>query len=233
MAQAVPPRDADDETERLIAELQARGIAYLSGGRDPQVAAQVAANPLPPVELICHLAGSQESRVRNALIALLLLHPDLADVVPDALARTDPATAEQIIVTALAALYLSHLWSTRLALALGFRPILPEGQWARFWRERGLPAPIEFHGELGLRALQEAERHRRGLPLNFLGDWQNQVDRLLAQGWASRRRDAVSSGEHRSSPASVQHEGQTDAERKRTEGSEEDRCLWRIGPDGA
>lgn len=211
MAQAVPPRDADDETERLIAELRARGIAYLSGGHDPQVAAQMAADPLPPVELIPRLAGSQESRVRNALIALLLLHPDLADVVPDALARADPATAEQIVVLALAALYLSHLWSTRLALALGFRPVLPEERWARFWRERGLPAPSEFHGELGLRALQEAERLRRGLPLNFLGDWQNQVDRLLAQEWATRHRSTASTGEHRFGTAPVQHEGPANA----------------------
>ena len=223
MAQAVPPRDADDETERLIAELRARGIAYLSGGHDPQVATQVAASPLPPAELLLRLAGSQESRVRNAFIALLLLHPDLAEVVPEALTQADPATAEQIVVLALAALYLSHLWSTRLALALGFRPVLPKEQWARFWHERGLPAPTEFHGELGLRALQEAERHRRGLPLNFMGDWQNQVDRLLAQGWASRRRDAVSAGEHRSSPAPMQREGQADAHKDAPEGEVEQR----------
>lgn len=223
MAQRREISAADDETERLIAELRARGIAYLSGGHDPQVASLVAANSLPPVELICRLAASQESRVRNALIALLLLHPDLADVVPDALAQADPATAEQIVVLALAALYLSHLWSTRLALALGFRPVLPEEQWARFWRERGLPAPTEFHGELGLRALQEAERLRRGLPLNFLGDWQNQVDRLLAQGWAARRRDAMSAGEPRSSPARVQHERQADAHEDAHEGEAEQR----------
>ncbi len=36
-------------------------------------------------------------------------------------------------------------------------------------------------------ALQEAERRRSGLPLNYIGDWQNQVDHLLRQEEAYHR----------------------------------------------
>jgi len=40
--------------------------------------------------------------------------------------------------------------------------------------------------------LQEAEQRRSGLPLNFIGDWQNQMDHLLIQEEAKHRYSSAS-----------------------------------------
>lgn len=55
------------------------------------------------------------------------------------------------------------------------------------WEERHLPASSQGYGLDGLLALQEYEQQRRGLPLNFRHNWQNQIDHLLAQEEAYQR----------------------------------------------
>lgn len=177
------------ETERLIAELRARGIMYLSGGYDPHVVAEVAAHPLSDAELLLRLADCVESRVRSATIALVLLHPRLADVAVEMARAADAEMAERLATLLLAALYLLHLWRTRLRLALGREPMLPEGQLAELWQSRDLPDPALFYGELGLRALEKVEQQRRGVPFRFRGDWEDQVLRLMKQEWRERQRE--------------------------------------------
>jgi hypothetical protein len=167
----------DEEPERLISELHAWGINYLAGSSH----SIDAKNRLPAVELVKRLAQCQFPRVRDASISLFLLHPDLADAVVEAYQRSESAVAEQIAVLTLATLYLQRRWSFRLAIALGHLPDFPEQQFAHLWRSRQLPPPACQHGAKGLLALQEAEQRRRGLPLNFIGDWQNQIDHLLRQ----------------------------------------------------
>jgi hypothetical protein len=179
---------AFDMTDRLLAELRALGIGYLSGGHDPAVVATVAADPLPPTDLLCALAACPEARVRDATIALLLLHPELAHAIPDALARSDPEARERLATLALAALYMVHLWYTRLNLALGTAPSLPEDVLASLWQQRNLPPPDELHGEWGLRCLEASEQKRLGVPFTFMSDWQNALDHLLTQEWMRRSR---------------------------------------------
>lgn len=173
-----------DETDRLIAELRARGIAYLSGGHDAAIVADVAAHPLPDGELLRRLAICEEPRVRNAVIALVLLHPALVETALREMAQSDDVeTAERLAVLLLAALYLLHLWRTRLRLALGREPELSEQFLEPLWQSRHLPNPTLYFGELGLRALEDAEQRRRGVPFRFLGDWQDQLDHLVDQEW--------------------------------------------------
>jgi hypothetical protein len=167
----------DDDPDRLIGELSAWGIHYLVSG-SPPVQMKV---HLPVVELIERLAQCEYPRVRDASISLFLLHPELADVVLKAYQSSEPAVAEQIAVLTLATLYLQRLWTFRLAMAFGSTPGFPEQRFANLWKSRQLPPPACQHGKLGLVALQEAEQLRRGLPLNFTGDWQNHIDHLLTQ----------------------------------------------------
>ncbi len=182
-------RSGEDDLARLIVELRRRGINYLSGGDDPNVVAAVAVDPLPDVALMQCLANCGESRVRHALIGLLLLHPELAHALPQTMSGVDTATAERIATLALAAWYMQHLWRARLALALGFEPRLPAEVLEPLRANRGLPAAEEFQGEWGLRVLQERERKQLGAPLNVIGDWQNHVDHVLRQEWAARQRE--------------------------------------------
>src|SRR5204862_5248369 len=82
-------------------------------------------------------------------------------------------------------LYLQQWWFFRLAFALGHLPAFPEAPFAFLWKERHLPSPFSRYGLQGLLALQEYQQQRYDLPLNFLDDWQNQIDHLLAQEEAS------------------------------------------------
>jgi hypothetical protein len=179
-----------DNPDRLIAELHTWGIDYLVGGSHP-VKAKV---HLPAVELIKHLAECEYPRVRDASISLFLLHPELSDAVFKACQIAEPAVAEQIAVLTLATLYLQRLWTFRLAMAFGHTPGFPEQRFAHLWQSRQLPPPACQHGKNGLVALQEAEQRRRGLPLNFIGDWQNQIDHLLTQEETRHRNRIVPVG---------------------------------------
>ncbi|HEU5382671.1 MAG TPA: hypothetical protein VFV38_45270, partial [Ktedonobacteraceae bacterium] len=48
-------------------------------------------------------------------------------------------------------------------------------------------SPSAGYGRTGLLALQAYQQQRYGVPLNFLDDWQNQIDHLLAQEEAHHR----------------------------------------------
>ncbi len=78
------------EEERIVAELEMLGVRYLSrriAGSPP--------HPRAPDQLLADLVRQPSARVRDALIALLLAHPEFASAVPFALARlsaTDQVT---------------------------------------------------------------------------------------------------------------------------------------------
>lgn len=177
----------DEEPDRLISELHAWGINYLMAGSHPISAA----GHMSPVELVKRLAQCEYPRVRDASISLYLLHPELADTVLEAYRSSEPAVAEQLAVLTLAALYLQQQWFFRLALAFGYVPDFPEHRFVHLWQDRHLPPPQCRYGKAGLVALQEAEQQRRGLPLNFICDWQNQIDHLLIQEGSKHRKSAV------------------------------------------
>jgi len=181
------PPDSWIEIDQLISQLHMWGITYLVGLDHTAAPSSSQIEQISPVALIQRLAQCNEyPRVRDASISLFLLHPELADIVPEALQESKPNVAEQIAVLTLATLYLQRLWSIRLTQALGDRPSFPEQQFAFLWHQRNLPPPAYYYGTWGLAALQDAEQRRTGLPLTFLGDWQNQVDHLLQQEEAKR-----------------------------------------------
>ncbi len=174
--------DSWDEVDQLIRLLSSWGITYLVGLEHTGNPAHQEKMQLSPVVLIQRLAQCDEfPRVRDASIALFLLHPELADSIIEAFQTDKAAVAEQIAALTLATLYLQRLWSIRLTLALGHAPCFPEQRFASLWQSRQLPPPASHYGTWGLLALQEAEQARTGLPFSFLGDWQNQIDHLLRQ----------------------------------------------------
>ena len=111
----------------------------------------------------------------------MLLHPELASSVEAALRESERDLAENIAVVTLATLYLQQWWLFRLAFALGQLPCFPEEPFTFLWEERHLPPPSSGYGRHGLLALQAYQQQRYGVPLNFLDDWQNQIDHLLIQ----------------------------------------------------
>lgn len=179
------------DADTLISILCTWGIEYLVGLEQAHSPSQIE-QQVPPIELIKRLAQQNEnSRIRDASISLFLLHPELTDTILEAIEVSEPAIAEQITTSTLAALYLQRMWSIRLALALGHLPNFPEQPFAQLWQQRYLPPPF-YNGEWGLLALQTFEQRRTGMPFSFIGDWQNQLDHLLWQEESRHRERAVS-----------------------------------------
>jgi hypothetical protein len=181
-----------DEADQLISILRAWGIDYLVGDGHQVSAVDMAQDHQTAVRLIRRLAQCEYPRVRDASISLFILHPEIVPAVLEAIETSETAIAEQIITLTLATLYLQRLWSLRLTIALGHEPSFPEQPFAHLWQARHLPPPWYHHGKWGLLALQEFEQGRTGLPLNFLHDWQNQVNHLMLQEEPQYRHPAVS-----------------------------------------
>jgi hypothetical protein len=170
-----------NEADQLISILRKWGITYLVGEGSPIPPSDMVTNRASAVRLIERLVQCEYPRVRDAMISLFLLRPALADAALEALRTSTSATVEQITTLILATLYLQRMWSIRLALALGHAFDFPEEPFAHLWQRRYLPSPAYHDGEWGLTKLQEYEQRKSGLPLNYLRDWQNQVDHLLLQ----------------------------------------------------
>jgi hypothetical protein len=174
---------ADKEAE-LVARLRAWGIHYLTGENTAKNSMAPVANRANEVRFLRELAACPNSRVRDAIIGLVLLHPELAPALLDALQDESNEQQEQLATLTLAALYLQQLWHYQLTLAFGHTPTLPEQLFTSLWQKRALPAPAAYQGRWGLSALEKQEQRRSGLPLTFQGDWQNQVHHLLLQATA-------------------------------------------------
>jgi hypothetical protein len=176
-----------DEEARLITLLRTWGISYLTGGLSMLPPAESAADHTSASSFLLRLACCHNSRVRDATISLLLLHPELAEAVQSALQQASPQERETLAVLTLATLYLQRFWWYRLTLALGHPPLFPEEPFASLWRTRKLPPPAAFCGRWGLLSLEKREQVRSSLPLTFSGDWQNQIHHLLLQEEAKHR----------------------------------------------
>ncbi len=167
-----------DEIDALIAILHAQGVCYLlSNGTSVSQEDDV----VDSVQVVLRLASCGYPLVENASISLFLLRPELAPAIVQALQHAKAETAENIAVVTLATLYLQQWWFFRLTLALGRLPGFPETPFVSLWQERHLPSPDAGYGMDGLLALQAYQQQRYGIALNFLDDWQNQINHLLAQ----------------------------------------------------
>lgn len=172
----------DEGPDHLINELRAWGVEYLLTVSETQrYSNKPTTDRMPAFELMTQLAQCPYPRVRDACISLFLLHPELVDSVQTAYQISNPIIGKQIAVLTLATLYLQRLWSSQLLLALGRASNFPEQPFTNWWQKWNLPAPHCHYGRVGLFALEALEQRRRGLPLNFTGDWQNQIDHLLSQ----------------------------------------------------
>lgn len=171
-------------TPELLSALHARGITYLMGGAQATPAA-TPVRPLSDAELLATLAASQEPRIADALVGLLLLHPALAALLPWKAPSHGAARGvrERSLTRALAALYLQRQWTTLLNLALGpGHAWLAEEPFRAIWRARHLPPPWVGDGAPGLAALAAWERRATGLAANYADDWMNQAQHLIRSG---------------------------------------------------
>ncbi|GEM_PF-1333121 len=130
------------EYELLVAALRKRGVRFLAPSD-----AQIGPKPIDDLDLIACLASHDQPRLRLALAALFILHPELAGQL-DGL-DLPPAAQAELRTQYTAAACLQRMWSIRLGFYLGQFPLLPDLYSAAL----GLP-PVDAHyGKLCLHTL--------------------------------------------------------------------------------
>ena len=168
-----PEQDKETE-EELVAELELLGVRYLS-----RQSAYQASRVRPPAILLADLVRQPSARVRAAVIAVLLAHPEYAHAVPMALERLRPVERLTLQSFYAAAMLLQQEHTDRLRPLLGTR-----------WRP--LPDLREVTTELDLpREGTPAERlawlgrehqRRSQKTVNWAGSYE-QVARQLIRSW--------------------------------------------------
>ncbi len=162
----------EDDRESLVAQLHELGVRYLT----PSAARVDEAQRLTRGGLIARLAAHPDPRLRRALIALFILHPEAADKAHDLALTLDAPARVELIAHYLAAVYLQRMWQTRLGF---YRPIclLPD----LFSAQQGLPSPAERFGQTGLRALAHWHAAQTMLPYNYLASYEAVMNLLFEQ----------------------------------------------------
>ena len=132
------------DRERLVAALRARGVDWLAPG-------DALGEPVDDEQLIGSLAAHEDARLRAALTGLFILRPALAATVRAVADLLDGEARSELMARYMAAVYLQHLWRTRLGLYLGQFDYLTD----LFSEELGLPGAGEGFGKVGLQALAD------------------------------------------------------------------------------
>lgn len=172
-----PEHDIETE-EELVAELELLGVRYLSRQSSYQ-----ASRVRPSEALLADLVRQRSARVRAAVIAVLLAHPEYADAVPEALEHLRPAERLTLQSFYAAAVLLQQEHAHRLRAFLGTR-----------WRP--LPNLREATPQLNLpddgtpseRLAWLGREHQRwsGTMVNWAGSYE-QVARRLMRRWDMER----------------------------------------------
>lgn len=158
------------DEDRLVVELELLGIAYLSR-HGPTSVDSVRA----PHELLSDLIRQPSARVRGAIIAVLLLHPDLATAVPAAMSRLSQADQTTLRVFYTASVILQAKYAARLQLnAASTRP-LPD------WFSLGLGLVRSGSPDEQLAALGHIHRRLSGSAVNWAGTYDNVAQHLVNQ----------------------------------------------------
>jgi hypothetical protein len=183
-----PTLERDWDT--LVAALRTRGVDYLAPSN-------ARGEPLADETLIASLAAHTQPRLVQALIALFMLHPGLAPLVPPLRSRLAPAAEVELKAHYMAAVYLQSMWRIRLNHYWPPTPDLPD----YFSCELGLPDALDLYGKAGLYAL--ADWHSAHAPgrANHLSEYDGVAELLLDRLWLKAQRGKrVSDKSHRNSP---------------------------------
>ena len=153
--------------ERLVAELAQLGVNYLSRQ------AVVPTIPRSPGIILAELVRQQSSRVRTALISLLLANPQYASQIPAALKRLGAGDSLTLKLFYTAAVFLQQKYAILIN---------------KFSRSPWIELPDLFSSELAIRGetLQErlialGDLHKRltGVQLNWAGTYENAAKDLI------------------------------------------------------
>lgn len=171
---------SDAEWDELTAALNAYGVRHVLPGRHPRRGAALPAG----VELFRRLAQSEDVRLQESIVVLLLTHPDLAGEARGAIEALTGAQRDRAARRYVAAAALQRMWRTRIELALGSQPLVE----AAYLDELGLPDIDEEFGQAALWELSAQEERLYGY--NAWAGYTSLMDMFLGQmrlsGWGKK-----------------------------------------------
>ncbi len=160
--------------EQLVAELAQLGVGYLSRQTD-----DIAPIRAPQI-LLAELVRQRSSRVRIALISLLLAKPEYGMHIPAALKRLNPKEVQILKILYTAAVYLQQLNAK-------FLKDFQKTSWSElsdlFSMELGVTGSSP---EARLRVLAELQAQWTGTRLNWFGTYENAARHLMRR-WQLER----------------------------------------------
>jgi hypothetical protein len=154
--------------EQLVTQLNSLGVHFVTGGDPAPVAS------LPPADLMAELARQTDTRLRLALIPLLLSHPDYGAAAPACAARLGPASRTTFQLFYTAAVLLQQIYGAQLRVFFGPQSALPD----LFSADLNVPAGQDpqhrlYHLALRHRALTDQAT-------NWYGTYIHAVERYFA-----------------------------------------------------
>ena len=156
----------------LVAALRDRGISYLAPS--DAVAREV---PDSHEQLLRALLHQDDSRLRLAIVPLLLRHPGISASVPDLAANLDDVALLELQTLYMAAVYLQRNWRSRLSIYLDDMTLLPD----LFSHQMALPPPEDRFGKTGLVELADAWQARSQYPFERLQAINNTFELFIGQ----------------------------------------------------
>jgi hypothetical protein len=157
------------DEDQIVAELHQLGITFLSNRLIPS-----SKSPRSPEKILADAIKQPSSRVRTAVIALLLLHPNYAEDVSTALGLLNQNQRQLLKLFYTAAVYLQHLYQNDLIAIIGSKLVwLPD----LFGEELGISStlsPEDAVQQLGIKH-QEITHSLTNWP----GTYKNVVHHLI------------------------------------------------------
>ncbi|MGB0383287.1 MAG: hypothetical protein ACPGWR_00560 [Ardenticatenaceae bacterium] len=165
-------REATPTGDELVGALNQLEVHFLSG--------EARQATLSPAQLIAGLAMQANTRMRLALIPLLLSHPNFAPDAKDAASALSGTVALNLKLFYTAAMLLQHRYNEQLDKLLGKREPLPD--W--FSQELGISLTDFADGQASLwdkRLKELGERHKvlLGVKANWAGTYHHGAKRLI------------------------------------------------------
>jgi hypothetical protein len=149
--------------EQVVAELSRLGIDYLS-----RISDEVAQQPRPVWMLLADIVRQPSSRVRTALIALLLEHPEVATAIPVAVKKVYAKNRTTLKYFYTAAFLLQKINAKTLMNKQG-----KNFQWLPNYFEDELKIKSDIDPEQSLLMLCKKQQEVTGSAINWAGTYKN------------------------------------------------------------
>lgn len=163
----------ENDRNQIVENLRVLGICYLASGEIKQEARV----SLAPQVLIKRIAENSDPRLRLALIALFIRHPQHSKIVSDLGGQLNEPARTELKTFYMAAVYLQRFWMPRLKLYIKDFRLLPD----LYSKELFLPQPEDRHGKIGLYALADWHANRSPYHFNWRASYLKVMDLLFAQ----------------------------------------------------